>query len=134
MLDAIVTTAGDALVLVVSTLDSLPDAFRAALAAAILAVAVHRTSNRVPERLTGFAIAQCKAWLLVLTLVPAIVYFTPTVRFDVMVDAVPEKFAIPAVVGWALMAIWIGGSLVRSAAFAKELRATHRTRHARMRR
>ena len=124
MFDSLVAAPAAALVLVVSTLDSLPDAFRAALAAGMLALVVRRSNREVPERLTGFAVAQIKASLIVLLVVPAIVYFTSQVRFDITVEVVPDRFPIPPAVGWIGLGTWMAGIVVRSNTLLKELTAT----------
>lgn len=104
----------ETLVMIVRTLDSLPDLFRAALCAAVLAFVAYRVGREIPGRLAGLTTAHRKTSLVVLLVVPVLVFTVPVFRFDITVDDLPQPLALPSLVAWPVLTVWLLGVLLHA--------------------
>ena len=103
----------DVIVFVVSLLDALPDACRAILSAAVLALVVVETSKHISSQKAGFGLAYRKTALFSLLAIPLTIYFALDLRLVLMVDELPSYVVVPNVAAFIVTTVWLTGFIAK---------------------
>ena len=99
---------------IVGTLDSIPDAVRALLAAFVLAGVFGILGHRIPPSRAGVAVSFRKSAIVAAILIPLIVCFALNWRFVVMVEELPAIPKAPQLLWWGIWVVWLTGVVYRT--------------------
>lgn len=113
----------DVLITAIGVLDSLPNAGRALLSGAVLAIALVILESRLPHDCSGLAIAFRKTALLALVAVPLLICAVLDLRVVVVVEELPSVGRMPALASWGALAVWAAGAIMQGAREVRRARA-----------
>ena len=99
----------DAVVIVVGSLDSLPNAGRLFLSAVLLALLLGFINRRIAPANIALGVSFRKSALLALLLIPALIHFVIGARLVLVVEELPAVGSAPGYLWWLLLGIWIAG-------------------------
>ncbi|MFP6837875.1 MAG: hypothetical protein VB948_17395 [Pseudomonadales bacterium] len=99
----------DVLVMLVGSLDSLPNMGRLFLSALLLALLLGFINGRIAPINAAMGVSYRKSALLALLIVPALAHVVIGVRLVLLVEELPALGSAPDTVWWSLLAGWLVG-------------------------
>ncbi|MCZ6709635.1 MAG: hypothetical protein O7B25_04660 [Gammaproteobacteria bacterium] len=99
----------DVLVMLVASLDSLPNMGRLFLSAGLLALLLGLINARIAPINAAMGVSYRKSALLALLIVPALAHVVFGVRLVLLVEALPVRGSAPDTLWWSLLAGWLVG-------------------------
>lgn len=99
----------DVLVMLVASLDSLPNMGRLFLSAGLLALLFGLINARIAPINAAMGVSYRKRALLALLIVPALAHVVFGVRLVLLVEALPARGSAPDTLWWSLLAGWLVG-------------------------
>lgn len=113
----------DAVVLLVGSLDSLPNTGRLFLSGALLAGLLGFFNGRIAPANIALGVSYRKTALLALLIIPVVIHLLVGVRLVLVVEELPPMGQAPGYVWWLVFALWLVGAGYHGVLNARRLKA-----------